>query len=76
MSATTTLVLTNSARRSTRSVVRFEPPLCQRGELSRFGGKATRLMPVCLSGTALVAPFARPTLGRRLETALRVVVAE
>src|SRR6266511_2951696 len=44
--------------------------------LSRFGGRTTRLMAVCLPGRAVVASFASAALGWRLETALRVVVVE
>jgi hypothetical protein len=46
------------------------------GSLSRFGGKASRLMAVGLSGRGVVALFASVALGWRLETAFGVVVVE
>jgi hypothetical protein len=46
-----------------------------RGEsLSQFGGSATRLVAVALSGRAVVASFASAALGWRLVAAFRVVV--
>jgi hypothetical protein len=44
--------------------------------MSRFGGKATRLMAVGLSGAAVVASFASAALGWRLKAVFRVVVVE
>src|SRR6266545_6242480 len=47
-----------------------------RTSLSRSGGKTTRLMAVCLSGTAVFASFAGAALGWWLEAVFGVVVVE